>query len=221
MIRETGGGGGSALPGRGVALIGVTTTLQDRLLGTGTPAEAPRRRSTRALRPARTPAGVALAATLTAGLSLAAVELVCALMGSPLGLVPTDELVELGARHQWSELPVAGLVVAGTGMGMLLLAALPGRTRLVPLETADPLIVIGITRSGLRRSLREVAQHVEGVTRARVRLRRRTIEVTVITREDCPGSLLRQVGTAVGDRLTALGALTGGEVVVRLRRRGI
>ncbi|GAA4059284.1 DUF6286 domain-containing protein [Nonomuraea soli] len=199
----------------------MTSTLQDRLLGTGTAGEAPRRRSTRALRPARTPAGVALATLLTVSLSLLAVELICALMGSPLGLLPLDELIELGGRHVWAELSVAGLVLAAIGMGMLLLAALPGRTRLAPLETADPLIVIGITRSGLRRSLRDVAQQVDGVTKARVQLRRRTIEVTVITREDCPGSLLRQVGTAVGDRLAALGALCGGEVVVRLRRRGI
>lgn len=164
---------------------------------------------------------MALATLLTVSLSLLAVELICALMGSPLGLLPLDELIELGGRHVWAELSVAGLVLAAIGMGMLLLAALPGRTRLAPLETADPLIVIGITRSGLRRSLRDVAQQVDGVTKARVQLRRRTIEVTVITREDCPGSLLRQVGTAVGDRLAALGALCGGEVVVRLRRRGI
>lgn len=162
-----------------------------------------------------------LAASLTAGLGLVSVELICALMGSPLRLLPTDELVELGARHLWSELPIAGLFLAVIGMQLLLLAALPGRSRLVPLETSDPLIVIGITRSGLRRSLREAAQSVEGVHRARVLLRRRTIEVTVITQGDCPGSLLRKVGTAVGDRLTALGALCGGEVVVRLRRRGI
>ncbi|NUR83813.1 MAG: alkaline shock response membrane anchor protein AmaP, partial [Nonomuraea sp.] len=107
------------------------------------------------------------------------------------------------------------------GLGLLLMAVLPGRSRLVPIETGDPLIVIGITRVGLRRTLRAVAQEVEGVQRAKVRLRRRTIEVTVTTGPESSGSMLRQVGTAVGDRLAGVGALCGGEVVVRLRRKGL
>ncbi|GAA2891051.1 hypothetical protein GCM10020220_096520 [Nonomuraea rubra] len=89
----------------------------------------------------------------------------------------------------------------------------------MPVETSDPLIVIGITRSGLRRTLRAAAQQVAGVDKARVRLRRRTIEVTVTTGAESTGQMLRQVGTAVGDRLAGVGTLGTGEVVVRLRRR--
>ncbi|MGW5155047.1 DUF6286 domain-containing protein, partial [Nonomuraea wenchangensis] len=112
------------------------------------------------------------------------------------------------------------LALAGTGTLMLLLAAVPGRSRLVPVETTDPLIVIGITRRGLRRTLRAAAQQVPGVHRANVRLRRRTIEVTVVTDGESSGSMLRQVGTAVGDRLAGVGTLAAGEVVVRLLGKG-
>ncbi|MFD0890318.1 hypothetical protein ACFQ08_37740 [Streptosporangium algeriense] len=42
----------------------------------------------------------------------------------------------------------------------------------------------------------------------------------MFTDADRAGHLLRQVGIVVGDRLTALGAMCAGEIVVRLRRRG-
>ncbi len=173
------------------------------------------------LKPARTPAGAVVAFTLAAGLGLTAAEVVSALLGKPLGLVPVDEVIELAGRHSWWDLAYAALMVAIAGAGLLLLAAMPGRSRLVPVETRDPLIVIGVTRVGLRRTLRAVAQQVDGVERATVRLRRRTIEVTVMTGPESSGAMLRQVGTAVGDRLAGVGALCTGEVVVRLRRRGL
>ncbi|WP_113702382.1 DUF6286 domain-containing protein [Nonomuraea lactucae] len=197
------------------------TTLQQILPGAGVAAqESPLRRSTRALRPARTPVGAVVAFALTAGLALTAAEVVSALLGSPMRLLPVNRLIEQAGRHAWSELPFAALWVAGAGAALLLLAVVPGRCRLVPVETSDPKIVIGITRAGLRRTLRAVAEEVEGVDRARVRLRRRAIEVTVVTRAESTGAMLRQVGIAVGDRLAGVGTLAAGEVVVRLRRRG-
>lgn len=221
MILQTGGEGrttGSLAP---VPLIGVMTTLQQILPGAGVAAqESPLRRSTRALRPARTPAGAVVASTLTVVLGGTAAEVVSALLGRPLGWLPVDHVLDLAGRHTWSELPYAALWVAGAGLTLLGLAVVPGRCRLVPVETSDPKIVIGITRAGLRRTLRAVAEEVEGVDRARVRLRRRTIEVAVVTRTETTGALLRQVGNAVGDRLAGVGTLAAGEVVVRLRRRG-
>ncbi|PZG11695.1 hypothetical protein C1J01_34490 [Nonomuraea aridisoli] len=173
------------------------------------------------LRPARTVPGVTVALTLVGGLGATAAEIVSGLLGATLGWVPVNELVELAGKTTWPEAEATALFLAGLGVLMLLLAAVPGRTRLVPVETSDPLIVIGITRAGLRRTLRAAAQQVAGVDKARVRLRPRTIEVTVMTGEETPGSMLRQVGTAVGDRLTGVGTLGTGEVVVRLRRKGM
>ncbi|GGP04777.1 DUF6286 domain-containing protein [Nonomuraea glycinis] len=198
------------------------TTLQQILPGAAVAAQdTPLRRSRRALRPARTPAAVLVAAVLTAGLGLTTAEIVSALLGKSLGWVPVDRAVAWASRSSWNELPPVGLALAGVGAALLLLALVPGRSRLVPVETTDPLIVVGITRVGLRRTLRAVAQEVDGVHKARVRLRRRRIEVTVVTGPESSGSMLKQVGTAVGDRLAGVGTLETGEVVVRLRRKGL
>ncbi|MEV0378996.1 DUF6286 domain-containing protein [Nonomuraea sp. NPDC050643] len=197
------------------------TTLQQILPGAAvTPRHTGLRRASRVLRPARTVPGALVAVTLTAGLGVTSAEVVSGLLGSPLGWVPVNDLVELAGRTAWPQTSTAALTMAGAGALMLLLAILPGRSRLLPVETSDPLIVVGITRSGLRRTLCAAAQQVTGVDKARVRLRRRTIEVTVMTGAESSGAMLRQVGTAVGDRLSGVGTLSTAEVVVRLRRRG-
>ncbi|MEV0237184.1 DUF6286 domain-containing protein [Nonomuraea sp. NPDC050786] len=198
------------------------TTLQQTAPGAAavTTRQTGLRRARRALRPARTLPGAFVALALAAGLGATAAEVVSGLLGHPLGWVPVDELVDLAGKTAWPELSTAALVTVGAGMLMLLLALVPGRSGLVPVETSDPLIVIGITRSGLRRTLRAAAQQVAGVKKARVRLRRRTIEVTIVTESESSGAMLRQIGTAVGDRLAGVGTLGTGEVVVRLRRKG-
>ncbi|NBE92476.1 hypothetical protein GUY59_04520 [Nonomuraea sp. K271] len=198
------------------------TTLQQILPGAAaTPRLTGLRRANKALRPARTVPGAVVATVLTAGMGLTAAELVSGLLGTPLGWVPVNEVVELAGRTAWLKVSTAALVVAGIGVLMVLLAVVPGRSRLVAVETSDPLIVIGITRSGLRRTLAAAAQQVAGVDKARVRLRLRTIEVTVVTDAESTGAMLRQVGTAVGDRLAGVGTLGTGEVVVRLRRKAL
>jgi hypothetical protein len=186
--------------------------------------EPVRRRSLRMLRPSRTPAGVLVALTLSAGLSLVAVESAGLLMGSPpfnVGRI-AKTLTDFLARP-WSDMTVqvCALGLMASGIVLLVLALVPGRPRLVPLETGDPLMVIGLTRAGLRRTLRRVAQDVPGVERAQVRLGSRYIEVTVVTDAERTGHLLRQVGAAVGDRLAGLGAMCAGEVIVRLRRKRV
>ncbi|TMR95383.1 DUF6286 domain-containing protein [Nonomuraea basaltis] len=198
----------------------MTTTLQQLLPGAPDTAQHHGlRRARQVLRPARAVPGAVVSLALAAGLGMTAAEVVSALLGHPLGWLPVNELVELAGKSTWPEASTTALVTAGAGALMLLLAIVPGRCRLMPVQTSDPLIVIGITRTGLRRTLRAAAQQVAGVDKARVRLRRRTIEVTVVTGAESSGSMLRQVGTAVGDRLAGVGTLGTGEVVVRLRRK--
>ncbi|WP_143653231.1 DUF6286 domain-containing protein [Streptosporangium subroseum] len=205
----------------------MTTTLQEPLAGAGARAAGEhlhtvRRRSVRMLRPGRSPAGVVVALTASVVLSSAAVMTVGLMMGSPVGRVPYRRLVNGAGAWSWSDpatVAVAFLLIV-VGLLLLGLAAVPGRTRLVPLESGDPLTVMGLTRSGLRRTLRQAAESVNEVGRARVRLTSQDVEVTVFTDADRTGPLLRRVGAAVGDRLAGLGAMCGGEVVVRLRRRG-
>ncbi|MEU7894730.1 DUF6286 domain-containing protein [Nonomuraea sp. NPDC049152] len=201
------------------------TTLQERLPGGAalSERETPRRRAARVLRPARTPAGVAVAFTLSAGLALVSAEVLATLMGGGLGLVPVDEVVAVAADSPWSApaLMLGALGVAAVGLVLLGLALVPGRCRLVALETSDPRIVMAITKTGLRRTLRAVAEDVDGVRSVRVRLRRRLIEVTVVSDAERTGEMLRRTGAAVGERLNGIGAMCAGEVVVRLRRKGL
>ncbi|GII01196.1 hypothetical protein Pta02_32040 [Planobispora takensis] len=174
------------------------------------------------LRPDRSPAGVVAALAVSVTLSATVGVTVGLLTGSPFGLVPYQKLAAGIGALKWSDpvVTAAAAALAALGLLMVTIAALPGRTRLVPLETGDPLTVIGLTRSGLRRTLRAAAESVDGVGRARVYLRSRQVEVIVIADGERTGRLLRQVGTAVGDRLSGVGAMYGGEVVVRLRGRG-
>ncbi|GIH90143.1 DUF6286 domain-containing protein [Planobispora siamensis] len=174
------------------------------------------------LRPDRSPAGVVVALAVSVTLSATVGVTVGLLTGSPFGLVPYGKLAAGAGALKWSDPVVIGAAAAliALGLALVAIAVLPGRTRLVPLETGDPLTVIGLTRSGLRRTLRAAAESVDGVGRARVYLRSRQVEVIVIADGERTGRLLRQVGTAVGDRLSGVGAMYGGEVVVRLRGRG-
>ncbi|MEU4829203.1 DUF6286 domain-containing protein [Streptosporangium sp. NPDC023615] len=219
----------------------MTTTLQDILAGSGSGGgsggggsgsgsagkaageqfQEVRRRSLRLLRPGRTPAGVPAALVVAALLSLSASTTVGLLMGSPVAREPYRLLVEGVGAWRWSDpavFAVAALAMVA-GATMLALAVVPGRPRLVPLEPGDPHLVIGITRSGLRRTLREAAESVEEVNQARVRLASRVVEVTVFTDAERTGPVLRRVGAAVGDRLAGLGSMYGGDVTVRLCRR--
>ncbi|WP_433500149.1 hypothetical protein ACQP1K_07525 [Sphaerimonospora sp. CA-214678] len=212
-------------------------------LGSGSPE--------RALRPARTPAGVTVAAVLSLLAWAGLAEIVAAMAGfavRPSALWPRIGQV-LSVTFGDPVVPTVAMVMIVCGAGLVALAVVPGRPRLVPLESDDPLLVLGLTRSGLRRTLAAAAYEaadggyadrvhaqvrdrghaqvhddghdhgVAGVEHARVRVLRRQIEVTVVTDADRPGELLREIGAAVGDRLSGLGAYGHHEVVVRLRGR--
>ncbi|MEZ0074014.1 hypothetical protein ABH927_003368 [Planotetraspora sp. GP83] len=205
--------------GRGERLVSVVQEIF-----AGSPARgvresrrAVRRHAVRALRPGRTPAGILVAAALSACAWAVTVEIIAAMFGSPAVWPPLRRLLSLTLGDPAVPGTAAAVIVAGAGL--VALAVLPGRPRLVPLEATDPLLVMGLTRSGLRRTLSGAAEAVDGVKRARVRIRRRQIEVIVLTDTKRTGESLREVGAAVGDQLSGLGPQCRHEVVVRLRRR--
>lgn len=178
---------------------------------------ARRRTAMRALRPGRTPAGAGVAGALVVLGTALVGEMVCAFAGWPTGWSGLPGVLGLA----WGEPLVAltGSLMVVSGTALLLLAMIPGRPRLVPLEVGDDGLVLGLTRVGLKRTLVAVAMTVSGVDLAFVRLRRGQIEVTVLTRGNRTGGLLKEVGAAVGDRLEGLGVHGRHEVVVRLRRK--
>jgi hypothetical protein len=180
---------------------------------------AERRNAVRALRPGRTPAGVLVAATLTVCAWGLAIEIIATMFGLPVVWPPLRRLLTTTFGDPAVPGTAAAMIVCG--VGLVALAVLPGRPRLVPLECDDPLLVMGLTRGGLTRTLAVAAQSVEGVERARVRILRGQIEVVVVTETKRTGELLREIGAAVGDQLAGLGAQCRHEVVVRLCRKRV
>ncbi len=184
----------------------------------GRGAAAGRRSAVRVLRPGRTPAAVVVAAVIALlGWVLTAVVVAVMLGVSPPWRLP-PRLLNLTTADP--AVPVAAIGMIVCGAGLVALALVPGRPRLMPLECRDPLLAMGLTRAGLRRTLAASAREVEHVRRADVHILRRRIEVAVVADADTTGALLREVGAAVGDRLSGLGVRSRQEVVVRLRRRG-
>lgn len=178
-----------------------------------------RRRATRALRPGRTPAGIVVATVLSLLTWAVTAELVGGLFGYPLGWLPADRLFSVIWGDPVVRAVAGGMVVAGAVL--VVLAVHPGRPLLVPLETSDPQLVIGLTRSGLRRTLGSAARNVPGVDAVIVRFLRKQIEVIVVTDAQRTGELFREVGGAIGDRLSGLGVQCRHDVVVRLRRKRV
>lgn len=171
----------------------------------------------RALLPGRTPAGVVIAAMLSVLAWAAVAETVTAMAGlavRPSSLWPP---ALRSVTFDNPAVPAVAMAMIVCGAALVALAVLPGRPRLVPLRTDDPLLAVGLTRAGLRRTLADAALTAgEGVEHARVRILRRQVEVTVVSDAERVGELLREVGAAVGDRLSGLGAQGYDEVVVRL-----
>ncbi|WP_280235170.1 DUF6286 domain-containing protein [Nocardia cyriacigeorgica] len=84
----------------------------------------------------------------------------------------------------WNELPVliGGVVALAIGVVLLVIALLPGRAKVLPLTGHEDGMEAGVSRSGLRTLLRTSATGVDGVTSARVKVRRDV--VTVVARTD-------------------------------------
>jgi hypothetical protein len=195
------------------------------------PAEAPLResapfpseaqRAKRAFRPRRVlPAVLSALLLAVAAIALAMEDISTKVSGKP-DLVPNSTFGHLARQTQWSSHGVlaVGAAAAAIGVVLLVLALVPGRSRLLPVQSADPQTVTGISRHSLRRYLADAATTVDGISSASVRLHRKS--VTVIARShlrDISG-LRPGVTEAVQDRLDSLRPLTPLALRTKLRRK--
>lgn len=174
----------------------------------------------RTFRPKRnTPAIIAAAALLVAGVLVAA-EVISALLGRPMRVLPYESVSKWAARTPWQDpwALLASSVVTALGLLLLFIALVPGRPRLMALRTGDPDLIAGISRRTLTGILARAASRVDGVSTARARLRGRRVTITVTTAvRDLSG-----LGERVYDAVNAeLGALSPIHVIVpRVRVRG-
>ncbi|GGM85215.1 hypothetical protein GCM10010106_35190 [Thermopolyspora flexuosa] len=174
--------------------------------------------SQRALRPGRTPAGILVALLVSVAGWAVTAELISLMLGGRPRWGPLDRIGAIGART-WGD-PLVGvlacLFVLG-GVALVVHALTPGRPRLIPLRTRDPLLAVGLTRAGLRRALTAAVYAVDDVDAARVVVRPDRIEVLVRGTAGRTGELLPQVAAAVGDTLVRIGAEARREVVLRVQ----
>ncbi|MFC0037936.1 DUF6286 domain-containing protein [Actinomadura rayongensis] len=134
-----------------------------------------RRLARREFRAHRTPLVLALLALLAVASWVVTAEIVARLAGHPAGLLPVHAVVALLRRTSWGDraVGVVGYALLASG-ALLLLAAVPGRWRLLPVRTEDGRLAGGVPRRDVQRALTRAARTVPGAERARVRVRGRT-----------------------------------------------
>ncbi|WP_026415948.1 DUF6286 domain-containing protein [Actinomadura oligospora] len=174
-----------------------------------------------AFRPRRIVTSLVAAVALTAGGTIAAIEVFSALGGHPARLVPYDRAVRWAERSSWQNWAVLAIcaAVALLGLWFLLAGLLPGRPRVVPLRGDNRDLAMALTRGGLCNTLASVAESVPGASQAHVTLGRHRVRVSV----HCPShevdAVKEQVRAAVQERLDEIRPLTRYRVAVRARTR--
>jgi hypothetical protein len=143
------------------------------------------------------------------------------LLGVP-PLLSYDSAARTLHELTWNELPVAigGGVLAVLGLVLLLLAVLPGRPVVLPLAGEEgSTLDSGANRRSLRGDLRSTAASVDGVSGAKLRLRRGRARVRVITNRTNSDGLADSVRAAVEQRLDELTPARRPRVRVRVSGR--
>jgi hypothetical protein len=181
----------------------------------------PRRKARRVFRPRRSVPGVLVAAVLAAAGILGAIQATSAALGRPVWKVPHRYFAGPLQDTHWNDTATLAVAAAVAFIGLVLVLAglIPGRPRAIPLASGDESVVTGAPRRSLRRSLARLAADIDGIDRARAKVRRRSIVVRVTTRLRDTAGLREAVHAVVQDRLAALDPLWTSRVKVRLRRK--
>ncbi|MEU5879916.1 DUF6286 domain-containing protein [Spirillospora sp. NPDC047279] len=182
-----------------------------------------RRAARRVFRPRRVWPALIAAIALTGAGTVVAVEVISGLLDRPARLVPYERFTTWLTETAWNDdvVMAAGAVLALLGLLALLAGLLPGHTGLIRLRTADPDLVMGVTKRGLRTAVASAAAGVDmvsGVESVKARGRRVVVSVASPVRES--GDLKERVRDAVGARLDELGTEPSRTVTVRVRHKG-
>ncbi len=122
-----------------------------------------------------------LAAVLAAAGVIAIVEMVNAAMDNGYAVVNWRSAVNIMARNTWSDTgpTVLAVVLIIVGVVLLTLGIRRGPAEWLPLRPISIGTRSFVSRSGLSRSLGSAVTEVDGVSRAKVRLRQRTATIMV------------------------------------------
>lgn len=150
---------------------------------------------------------------------ISAAEVIAALAGSPLRLIPVGAATEYATTTTWSEpsVQIASAVLAVIGLALIVLALVPGQGYWTALRTDDPALVVGLTRSALRRAVASAAHDVSGVDKVNVVVRGNRMKVHVTTGLRDPAGLPTEVTAAVQRRLEDLAPLRNMRINTHVR----
>ncbi|GAB3457104.1 hypothetical protein GCM10027570_39320 [Streptomonospora sediminis] len=196
------------------------TTVEDAL-GRPDPAAARRARrvAVHTFRPRRSWPALIVGALVLGIAALAAAEVASALAGAPMRTAVTSTAGEYAAGARWSDpvVQIASAVAALIGLVLIAVAVVPGRGRFTALRTDDPALVVGLSRSALRRTLAAAARNVGGVRKAHVSVGRHRVRVRVHTDLREAPELRGEVAAAVQSRLSRLAPIYGFKVTAHVR----
>lgn len=206
-----------------------TTTPANTTPRTGGPdASAPppaRHSSRRGSRHARMPRGSRPATALlvallaTAACAFGAVEAISLAVNQRCLGFDVHAVTRYARTTHWTAIAVTitGASAAVLGLLVLLAGLLPSRRRVVELDTGDPHLAVGIPAASLRRTLHSRITTIDGISRVRIRGRRR-LTITATGLRDTSG-LTEAIQTAATDQLDAAAPIHRPRLRVRLRRK--
>ena len=164
-----------------------------------------------------------LALALLVGALLVVLEILLAGLGQPALVIPYTTWYQGALQNPWSNpairLLCIGLILAGLVLLYLSLAA--RRPLGFPLTSSDDSVDALVKRKGLEGSLARSAMSVEGVSEARVKIKKAgTAQVSATTNRRVEGDLKERIHSAVASRLASVDLASPTDVVVNVRTRG-
>lgn len=169
-------------------------------------------------RPRRTTPAVLVAVVGLVACALVAVVAIQMILGRAPWV---DYRTVAGALHgtDWNDpVPaIIGGVTAFVGLILLLAAVLPGKPTVLPLRGSDTAIDSGASRRSYRNTLRAAASTVDGVSGARLTLRRNTVTAAVNTQRTNTDGLAEAVRAAIEDRLEQITPAVRPKVKIKVR----
>jgi len=177
----------------------------------------------RVFRPRRMVPATIVAAVIIVVAALTAAGIVAALIGRPIAFLHAGAIGSWLTRTPWSD-PVAlaiGAVLVVLGLVLVLIALVPGKAKVVGLDTGRPDVLMALTRRGLRHVAATSAGNVDGAEHARATARGRRVRVTVTTplRDRAEAEATRERATAaVTEALDRLDLTRPVTVKVRVRK---
>jgi hypothetical protein len=173
----------------------------------------------RAFRPTRSaPAAIAALVLLAIGV-VTAIHVISALLATPVKFVPYEKAAQWARSTTWGDNRALALASALTllGLVLLLIAAVPGRGRLITLTTGDPDLAVGVPRRTMAGVLSAAASRVDGVRRARARVRGWRADVRASTDLRNTEQVRERVRAAVAEQLDRLAPAHRMSVRVQVR----